>query len=119
MSLPDPAAAAREALRHGPGLLTLAEFAAAGHGFGDSDGGFGVTYPGDLDDYDRVVLGLHIPAGCVEVYGYEGPPDGYELVIPERLYLTELAAALTAAGHSDAARRVRQLNGGRADRPAS
>ena len=76
----------------------LASFALARHGFGDTNGGFGVTYPGDLDEYDRQVDGCDIPAGFVEVYGHWGPPRGYSLVVPEVLYLQILSEVLQAEG---------------------
>src|SRR5262245_12592136 len=76
---PEPEVAARDAIRHWSRLPELAEFAALRHGFGDSDGGFGVTYPGDLDDYDHEVDGVCIPEGFVQAYGFWGPPNGYEL----------------------------------------
>ena len=108
METPTPQAAAREAIRHWSRLPELAEFAARRHGFGDSDGGFGVTYPGDLDDYDRA-SGEHIPDGFVQVYGFWGPPDGYEVSVPEPVYLDALALDLAAAGHPAEAERVRLL----------
>jgi hypothetical protein len=86
----------------------LAEFAARRHGFGDSDGGFGVTYPGDLDDYERA-SGAYIPEGFVRVYGFWGFPEGYEVLVAEPVYLATLAAVLSAAGHSAAAGQVKAL----------
>lgn len=108
MQVPEPDAAARDAIRHWSRLPELAEFAARRHGFGDSDGGFGVTYPGDLDDFDRA-NGESIPDGFVQVYGFWGPPDGYEVLVAEAVYLGQLAAALSAAGHAAEAARVRSL----------
>jgi hypothetical protein len=106
---PEPEAAARDVIRHWSRLSELAEFAACRHGFGDSDGGFGVTYPGDLDEYDRVVDGVRIPEGYVRVYGFRGPPDGYEVLVPEAVYLGQLAGALSAAGHAGEAEQVQSL----------
>jgi hypothetical protein len=106
---PEPDAAARDAIRHWSQLPELAEFASRRHGFGDSDGGFGITYPGDLDEYDRVVDGIKIPEGFVQVYGFWGPPDGYEVLVPETVYLALLAGVLSAAGHAAEAERVRSL----------
>lgn len=109
MEPPAPEAAVRDAIRHWSSLTALAEFAIQRHGYGNTDGGFGVTYPGDLDEYDRVVDGANIPDGFVEVYGFWGPPDGYEILVAESLYLDTLAAVLLAAGHEAEAKRVRSL----------
>jgi attachment invasion locus protein len=87
----------------------LAEFAARRHEYGNTDGGFGVTYPGDLDEYDREVDGIHVPEGFVQVYGFWGPPDGYEVLVPELAYLDTLADVLSATGHSADGERVRAL----------
>jgi hypothetical protein len=105
MDAQDLEEAARDVIRHWRRLSQLAEFAERGHGYGDSDGGFGVTYPGDLDGYDRQ-QGEFIPDGFVEVYGFWGPPDGYEVLVPEVVYLRQLASVLSAAGHSAEAERV-------------
>ena len=73
----------------------LAEFAAKGHGFGDSDGGFGVIYASDLDEHETERR--PIPAGFVEVYGFWGAAKGgFEFVIGEREYLRILAQTLRA-----------------------
>ena len=109
MEPPEPAAAVRDAIRHWSRLPELAEFAVLRHGFGDSDGGFGVTYPGDIDEYDREVDGVRIAEGFVQVYEFWGPPDGYELLVTELVYLTELAAVLSAKGHEPEAAQVRML----------
>jgi len=105
---PTPEAAARDAIRHWSRLPELAEFAAQRHGFGDSNGGFGVNYPGDLDDHDRAT-GARIPEGFVRVYGFWGPPGGYEVLVPELTYLGALVAEFSAAGHTKEAARVHSL----------
>lgn len=93
MAPPEPEAAARDAIRHWSRLPELAQFAARRHGFGDSDGGFGVTDPDDLDEHDRA-SGDHIPTGFVRACGFRGPPDGCEVLVPEPVYLDTLAALL-------------------------
>jgi hypothetical protein len=101
----DPQAAVVAAIRTWSRLTDLASFAVARHGFGDTNSGFGVTYPGDLDEYDRAVEGATIPDGFVEVYGHWGPPDGYSLLIRESMYLNILASVFVAEGlHSEAAK---------------
>jgi len=62
--------------------------------------------------YDRA-SGAFIPEGFVQVYGFWGPLDGYEVLVAEPVYLDLLAAALSAAGHPAEAARVRSL----AERP--
>lgn len=99
---------ARDAIRHWWRLTDLAGFAVAGHGYGDSNGGFGVTYPGDLDDFDRA-SGKSIPDGFVLVYAFWGPPDGYEVLVPEAVYLGQLASVLSTAGHTAEVEQVRSL----------
>jgi hypothetical protein len=84
MEAPEPATAVRDAIRHWSSLPDLALFAARRHGFMNTDGGFGILYPGDLDEYDRAVDGVNIPEGFVQVCGFWGPPDGYELLVPEQ-----------------------------------
>jgi hypothetical protein len=106
---PTPEDAVLDAIRHWSSLTEVAEFAIQRHGYGNTDGGFGVTYPGDLDEYDRVEGGIHIPKGFVQVHGFWGPPDGYEVLVAEALYLDTLATVLSAAGHAVEAAQVRSL----------
>jgi hypothetical protein len=106
--IPDPEAAVRTAIRHWR-LPELAEFAVLRHGFGDSDGGFGVTYPTDLAEYDREVEGRSIPSGHVAVYGFWGPPEGYRVIVPESTYLVILAEALAEAGLTAQSSRILAL----------
>jgi hypothetical protein len=96
-------------IRAWPRLAELASFAAARHGFGDTDGGFGVTYPGDLDEHDRASGCVTTPDGFVEVYGHWGPPGGYSLLIRESVYLDVLAGLLTAEGLHSEAERVKEV----------
>ena len=102
MEIVQPEAAIRRAIGRWSRLSDLASFAAKRHGFGDSNGGFGVTYPGDVDPGD-------IPEGYVEVYGLWGPPEGYELLVLESQYLEVLTQMLAAAGHATEAKQVRLL----------
>ncbi|MCY7294875.1 hypothetical protein [Alteromonas sp. a30] len=87
-------------------LPELSKFAVKRHGYGNSDGGFGVTYEHDLDDYDREVEGNYIPKGCLEVYGFWGKPDGYEFHISEKDYLLVLAEVLKKEGFEPEAKEV-------------
>ena len=63
-------AACREIISQWSQLSELADFAERRHGYGNSDGGFGITYPGDLDEYEIEVEGIKIPNGSVLLYGY-------------------------------------------------
>ena len=97
---PEPQMAIAEVVRHWSQLKDLAKFAVCRHGFGDSDGGFGLNYPGDLDESDRET----IPLGSVLLYGFWGLPDGWELLVPESLYLLTLGEIFAGAGlHAEAA----------------
>lgn len=105
---PEPKTAARNAIDHWMRLSDLARFAEQSHGYGDSNGGFGITYPGDLDDFDRA-NGEYIPDGFLRVYGLWGSPAGYELLVSEVVYLGQLASVLLASGHTAEAERVWSL----------
>ena len=97
MNIPEPSFAALTAIRHWSNKSDLSQFATERHGFGDSDCGFGITYPGDLDDRDHRE-GRQIPEGFVQAYGFGGPPDGYEVLVPEWLYCDVLAEVLECLG---------------------
>jgi hypothetical protein len=105
------ASAALAAIRHWPDKLSLVRFALDRRGYGDSDGGFGITYPGDLDEYAREIEGCHIPDGFVLAYGFWGPAQGgYEILIPEKLYLEVLAGVLEGLDLPHEAASVRALD---------
>ena len=53
-------------------INSLPAYALKRHGFGDSNGGFGITYSGDLDEYQKEVEQVSIPNGMVQAYGYWG-----------------------------------------------
>ncbi|WP_347905537.1 hypothetical protein [Pseudomonas purpurea] len=99
----------REVIGVFQGIDQLAGFARERSGWGDSDGGFGVIYPEDLDEYQREVEKLCIPDGQVEVYGFWGPPNGYQFLAMERFYLEILASMLESLGQRDSAQEVREL----------
>lgn len=111
MELPSPETALRDAIRHWSRLPELAEFAIQRHGFGNTDCGFGVTYPGDLDEHERAIGAIDIPEGFVQVYGFWGLPDGYEFVVSESAYLTTLAEMLAVEGYPAEAQLVSKLLG--------
>jgi hypothetical protein len=105
-----------EVIRHWHRLSDLSEFAAKRHGFGDSNGGLGVIYPGDLDEHDRTVEGAHIPAGHVELYGCWGvSKGGYEFVVEESSYLTVVERVLRAERLTAEADAVQDLIGSQND----
>ena len=77
------------------------EFAKARHGYWNSNNGTGITYPGDLDEYQKVVDKISISAGSVLVSLYQDPMlscDGREQIVPEYLYLETLAKVLKRCG---------------------
>ena len=90
--------------------VELALFAEKRHGYGNSDGGFGVIYPEDLDEYQVQVEKVHIPEKHLLVYGYaHAMPPGYELLVLEKKYLSVLAQSLANLGLSSEAARVSAL----------
>jgi hypothetical protein len=91
-----------EAIRCYP-LDRLADAALSRHGYGNSDGGFGVSYERDLTESGECGP---IPPECVEVYTFWGPPEGESYVIPERTYLQILALVLCAKGRDQDFRKV-------------
>ena len=43
-----------------------------------------LTYPGDLDEYDREVEGIEIRRDLCSTLRLCGLPNGYELLVPNR-----------------------------------
>jgi hypothetical protein len=64
------------------------DFAIEGHGFGGLDGYYGLTYPGDLDDYEIEIEKINIPFGKVEIAFWNGPDD--VILVDEIWYLKKL-----------------------------
>jgi hypothetical protein len=104
----------REVIDAWPFIRDLPEYAQQMHGYGDSNGGFGVTYSGDLDEYDQEVKGLCIPTGMVQVYGYWGAPNGYDFLVAEKIYLQILAKVLSEKGYQEESSVIRNLAESRA-----
>ena len=77
----------------------LVQFANERHGFGGDDGGYGVTYPSDLDAYEREIEQQFIPVGSVEIYC--SAYTDKDIIIPEKLYFTVLKKHLEATGQYD------------------
>lgn len=90
----DVEAQLREIIEAWSFINDLPRYAIKMHGYGDSNGGFGITYPDDLDEYQREVERVIIPRGMVQAYGYWGPPEGYEFLVTEVTYLKVLAEVL-------------------------
>ncbi len=96
-----------DAMRSWWPISELATFAELRHGYGNSDGGFGVIYPADRDDDESTAASL--VEGEVLVYAFFGPPDGYEYIVPEAVYLECVAAYFRAHDRADDVRRVEAL----------
>lgn len=112
MDAPDARTACREVIHAWTTLSQLVDFAERGHGFGNSDGGFGAIYPGDVDGYMAEVEGIHVPDGWVLLYGYAfAIPPGYEILLEESVYLRNLVEVLRERGLSaEAERAIALLN---------
>ncbi|WP_431256824.1 hypothetical protein ACQ86G_19250 [Roseateles chitinivorans] len=116
LEAPEPAAACRDAILEWGRLAQLADFAERRHGYGNSNSGSGITYPGDLDEYDIHVRGIHIPPGSLLVYGLAfAIPPGWERLVEERVYLQVLAEVLEEQGLDAERRRVVALLNGPSD----
>lgn len=110
MDAPDIETACREVILEWRNPVELAFFAEKRHGYGNSDGGFGIIYPEDLDEYQVEVEKIHIPKDHLLVYGYaHAMAPGYELLVLETKYLSVLAQMLTNLGLSREAARVSAL----------
>lgn len=107
MDAPEPEAACREVILEWRTLSELATYAERRHGYGNDNGGFGVRYPTDLDEYETQVLGMHIPAGSLLAYGYAfANPPGYEILVNESLYLRTLSKIFRELGSVSDAERI-------------
>jgi hypothetical protein len=104
MHTPAPEVAIREVAKMWSRLRQLADFAVLCRSYENSDVGCGVTYPADCDEDQEV-----IPTGFVRIYAGWGAPDGYELLVPEALYLRTLVELLREEGHLAEAARVHEL----------
>ncbi|MRV72452.1 hypothetical protein GJ700_12095 [Duganella sp. FT92W] len=103
--------ACREAISEWSSLRQLAGFATLRKGYCNSNNGTGVNYPEDLDPYQIEVEGIHIPVGYVLVFVFTDQmlDGGYELLVPEHIYLCVLADALAEKNHGVEAAKVREL----------
>ncbi|MGU5761570.1 hypothetical protein [Aeromonas hydrophila] len=79
-----------------PSPNELLDYANKRHGYMGDDGYYGVTYPGDLDEYQREVKGEYIPEGFVEVSFWDGSFNAIQ--ISEEKYLTALKVHLINCG---------------------
>ncbi|MBU2714480.1 hypothetical protein, partial [Zooshikella harenae] len=79
----------------------LVRFANERHGFGGDDGGYGVTYPSDLDAYEREIEQQSIPDGSVEVYCSAYTDE--DIIVSEQQYLAVLKKYLETTGQHELA----------------
>jgi hypothetical protein len=111
-SSPDPNTACRDVIAQWQFLSRLPEFATLRHGYCNSNNGTGVTYPDDLDEYDIEIEGTNIPQGWIQVFLFQDPilsGMGYEMLVPEHVYISALADALREANHWFQSVRMRRL----------
>ncbi len=107
LDAPEPIAACREVILDWSQLYRLADFAELRHGYGNSDGGFGVIYSEDLDKYQIQVGRVNIPPGTLLVYGLAiAMPPGWEVLVEESVYLSVLLSILKEHGLAAEAGRV-------------
>ena len=71
-----------------PSPEELVKFAKTRHGYCGDDGYYGVTYPSDLDEYQKQVEGAFIPDGYIEVMYWDG--DFKDIQVMEGEYLKAL-----------------------------
>ena len=100
--------AAIDAIRNWPNLSDLVAFAESRHGYENTDGYFGITYPGDLDDYERS-NGNSIPDGYVEANAWYGASDGETHKLLESDYLELLRQFLSLKNHKELVERIDKL----------
>ncbi len=80
----------------------LVEFALKRHGYCMDNSYYGVTYPDDLDEYEREVEGQCIPEGMLRVNYWDGLEK--ERIVSEQDYLSALRGYLIQKGNKDLAR---------------
>lgn len=85
----------------------LVQFANARHGFGGDDGSYGVTYPDDMDAYERGISQQIIPDGSVEIYC--SAYTDKDIMISERRYLSALKKHLESKGYYDLVRELKSV----------
>jgi hypothetical protein len=100
--------AAIDAMRHWSNVEDLVAFAEARHGYEDTDGFFGITYPTDLDEFE-LANGHAIAEGNVEANAWYGAHDGPTHQLPEKEYLELLKQFLTLNGRASLAGRIDKL----------
>lgn len=79
----------------------LVRFANARHGFGGDDGGYGVTYPSDLDAFEGEIEQQVIPEGSVEIYC--SAYTDKDITISEHRYLSVLKKYLEKTSQQELA----------------
>ena len=101
----EAAKAAVDAMRHWSKLEDLVSFANDRHGYCNGDGYFGITYPDDLDEWDRA-NGEFIEEGSVSAFAGYGDPNSEEYIIAEAEYIELLKQYLGIRGRPDLVRLI-------------
>lgn len=79
-----------------PSHSQLVKFALARHGFGGDNGYYGLTYPNDIDEYERVVEGKFVPEGKVQINYWDGKHK--DILVSEKEYILALKNFLISDG---------------------
>jgi hypothetical protein len=108
--------AAVDAMRHWHNIEDLPRFANDRHGYGDSDGYFGITYPSDLDEFD-ISQGESIAEGHVVASASYGDPHAKAFSLPESEYIQLLGQYLELSGKPELAKQVRNYNAEQGSEP--
>lgn len=85
----------------------LVRYANSRHGFGGDDGSYGVTYPDDIDVFERDISQQAIPQGSVEIYCSAYTDE--DILITEQFYLQTLKSYLESKGYNDLANELENV----------
>jgi len=87
-----------------PDEESLVKYAIDRNGFGGNDNYYGVTYPTDLDEYQREVEGEYIPEGYLEINYWD--KQHKEIKCTESEYLAALKAHLINKGFTQLVKKL-------------
>jgi hypothetical protein len=85
----------------------LVSFAEEGKGFMGDEGAYGLTYPENLDKYDKEVEGRSIPEGMIEVHYWDNGEQS--ILVPLKEYISTLREFLASKGDAKLSQRVDKI----------